>query len=441
MWRPEREEHVLPVVDRRWLALHDVVPVRRSAARRVREAVERRVRPTCTASRDEPHDEIDREHLHVARVEPARPEERGPVRSVATHRVGAASEEIHRGSREEANEVLRHARRERGRAVEVEADLEAAGRDMRERVEPTELEEEELARQREELDDESVCIVGRAWPRDERVFAIEADGNEVLRRDRERLVPCGHRDRSAVSAQPEVDVGGGRELAMQVEAEPLLGEDRGLSAGRHLEGERECGAGGRRLDEPLLDEGEGKEIHRHRRPERARGPVDGTRGKRRSARQRDASTQARARRRELDDRAGGKRTEELRREDRNEMRDHLRHRIVDALSHARGEEGEAFEQALDVRVRSALGEHAGESRMRLREGSTHVAEVRELALVVLVERPSHATSIRPPGRKSVENRSARRSSVTSLAVISKRSRQPGSCWPPGRTRTCERRGS
>ena len=90
-------------------------------------------------------------------------------------------------------------------------------------------------------------------------------------------------------------------------------------------------------------------------------------------------------RRELHDRRRGQRAQVVRHEQLRERRDQLRHRVVDALADARGQEREAFEQALDVRVAALLREQIGELRVGFGELAPELAEVGELRLVVQVE--------------------------------------------------------
>jgi len=64
----------------------------------------------------------------------------------------------------------------------------------------------------------------------------------------------------------------------------------------------------------------------------------------------------------------------------------LRQLVVELLPQAPSEEGEAFEQALDVRVAPALAEERRQRRAALGETLAELAQGGEFALVVVVER-------------------------------------------------------
>src|SRR5690606_4623261 len=85
-------------------------------------------------------------------------------------------------------------------------------------------------------------------------------------------------------------------------------------------------------------------------------------------------------------------------------------------------EREAFEQPLDVGIGAALGERFGEPGMPRAVLAAHLAQVRELALVVAREhvrsfgvRAAQSTRKRPGKRTQVRSRSARRGSAARRA--------------------------
>ena len=77
------------------------------------------------------------------------------------------------------------------------------------------------------------------------------------------------------------------------------------------------------------------------------------------------------------------------REEELEMAWHrLGNLVVELLPHPPGEERDAFEEALDVRIAAAVRQHGRERRVSLRKLPSQLAQVRELVLVVLVEHES-----------------------------------------------------
>ena len=83
-------------------------------------------------------------------------------------------------------------------------------------------------------------------------------------------------------------------------------------------------------------------------------------------------------------------------DDVEERLDDLGEVVVDAAMHARGHEGESFEEALDVRVGRGVfveKEAAGYARILARELSAHLAKIGKFAFVVFEQLFAHAPTL------------------------------------------------
>jgi hypothetical protein len=108
-------------------------------------------------------------------------------------------------------------------------------------------------------------------------------------------------------------------------------------------------------------------------------------------------------RRELDDARGGDLPQVVREQQRGDRVDDLGQLVVELLPDFPGEERDALEQALDVRIAPALGEERRDGRVGRGELLPQLAQVLQLVLVVLVEHRARfagragSTGFRPRG--------------------------------------------
>ncbi len=186
--------------------------------------------------------------------------------------------------------------------------------------------------------------------------------------------------------------------AMQEHPEPPAGEQRqlGTAPGRH--GERQHGRGGRLLQRRAVD-GKGQEIEPEAGAEAARRALDRPRFHRGARRHRH--DRAGGGRCEFENRQGRDRPQEMWPQQRQQAVRQLRQFFVQALAQPAGEEGEAFHQPLDIRVRCPPRQQAGDRRVGFAEGVAEVVEIGELVLVVAVDAHRHAV---PSARRLVDGR-------------------------------------
>ncbi len=272
-----------------------------------------------------------------------------------------------------------------------------------ERLEPGDVEEGELLRQGEVLLQEAEARVHRLGVGDERLALGEADELERLERERgdggvaPGGVDRGERQPLDVGADPEAEVVLQAALAVDVEAELREVDRRQRGAARHLELDaqrlRELGAG---VDAHVLDR-ERQELDVLGGAEAAGDAVDGHRADLGVAGDGELLAHHVGQGGELDDARRRDLPQVVGEEQRGDRVDDLGQLVVELLPDLAGEEGDALEQALDVRV-PALGQHGRDRRVRRGELAPELAQVRQLVLVVLVEHTSRRQSTRPGGR-------------------------------------------
>ena len=310
-------------------------------------------------------------------------------------------EEVDHRRAEEAEGLARDAHPAGEAVLELDDDREAIGHLVGgERVEPGDVEEGELLRQREVLLQEAEAGVHRLGVGDERLALGEADQLERPWRAawrrwcRARRRRRSEREPLDVRADPEAQVVLQAALAVDVEAELREVDRRQRGAARDLELDpqrlRELGAG---VDARVLDR-ERHELDVLRGAEAAGDAVDRHRPDLGDAGDGELLAHHVGQGGELDHARRGDLPEVVGEEQRRDRVDDLRQLVVELLADLAREEGDALEEALHVRV-AALGEHGRDRRVRGGELAPQLAQVRQLVLVVLVEHTSRRQSTAP----------------------------------------------
>jgi hypothetical protein len=192
-----------------------------------------------------------------------------------------------------------------------------------------------------------------------------------------------HLDALEVAKQPGVERRREARLPVQEEAQALATRDQWLPGVGRLEAQTNRRMSRLRLVEDDLFELERQQVDLLRGPKLAGGALHGLAGDSGTACDLVNPTQCLEGGVVLDDRTRRDRPQIVGQQQLQEAVDDVRRGIVDPLSNPSGQEGEAFEQTLDVGIAALLRQQPGRRRMNQGEFPAHLAQIGELALVVL----------------------------------------------------------
>ena len=406
--RAEAQPGFQAVAEQRGLLAQAVV---RTGARLVEAAVvlerlERHVFLVAHAARFPAGHPIHREHPAVPRVEFGRQQQVLVLFAVQADRDGVVGEQVDHRRAVQAHVVQGRADALQAGLADIEAQLQAAGalqhfgRLALQCIQALELDEQELVLEGEVFLQVAIAAEGVVRVGNQRVVFAETDRLDLVRRQsygrQRQAVFAGQRlalaiqqhqlQTAEVAQQAEVEQLGDIALAGQVQAQGAQADLAEMAIGAHAQAQAEQRAVTlHRIVQAV--QRQRQHFARIGGAEAAGHSLDGLGFHRRVARHRKGRAGA-LERVELQHAEGRQRAHVVGPQQVHQRMGQLRQFVVELLPQTPGKKGEAFQQALDIRITPGLAEERRQRRAALGEALAQLAQGGEFALVVVVERHS-----------------------------------------------------